>query len=299
MIILYTFKRLLQRYSGLCFMLFFITGSTTVVADSSLPADSSSSARVATFLPVTYLLTQSLLQDTAIKVDYLPSKRYPLSRIRYWLEQKLPQDIAQLPTYTAVVEIASVWPEGEAYPTLRQSNIRIVPIDAAVQLKPEGARISRQQGANTLDYFWLNSANLKVMQSIIAEDLIRLWPEQQAAIERNLQRNLNAMTRYAVAVDDLLWQQEIEGVCSDDRNLAPLLNSLSLPVLSDMVNDMMAQSGNDVAIADADFNCLWISDKPSKGEQTQATWFINSLDRPYNGSLEQWLSLNLQQLKHK
>jgi hypothetical protein len=295
MITPYTIKRRLQRYSGLSLILFFVMGSAAVVADSPSPAHSP--ARVATFLPVTHLLTQSLLQDTTVEVDYLPSKRYPLSRIRYWLEQKLPQDIAQLPTYTAVIEIASVWPEGEAYPTLRQSNIRIVPIDAAVQLKPEGARVSRQQSADTLDYFWLNSANLKVMLSIIAEDLLRLWPEQQAIIERNLQRNLNGVTRYAVAVDDLLWQQEIEGVCSDDRNLTPLLNSLSLPILSDMVSDV--QSGNDEAKADADFNCLWISDKPSKGEQAQATWLINSLDRPYNGSLEQWLSLNLQQLRNK
>lgn len=288
------------KLSGLA-MLGFLTLSLTApqgaIADSTFQKEaahkvSTDSARIATTLPVTWLLTRSLTRGTELQTDYLPAKRYPVKRIGYWVQKKLPAKVRDLPDYTAIINVASVWPGMQVYPTLRTQNIRIIPVDAAVQLKPEGARVSRQKTAEdskVLDYFWLNPANLKVMNNIIAEDLTRLWPQYQAQIVQNQQTNDQHISQFSLALDDTLWQQEWDGLCSAQKELNPVLYSLSLPVL------------NEADVTEGGMNCLWLSDQTSKASvadnKGQPLWQINSLNKLYSGSLEEWLNTNLESLR--
>ena len=262
---------------------------------NSRKAQQASGARVATALPVTYLITQSLLANTPVAVDYLPAKRYPVSRLPYWLNKKLPLKQDQLPQYSGLVTVASVWPQLTLYPQLRQQNIRIVPVDAAVQLKPQGAKVSLVADKDRADqhYFWLAPDNLKVMNRIIAEDLSLLWPDHGQQIRRNEQSNDQSISRFQLDLDDKLWQQEWDGLCSIQEELKPLLLSLSLPVLGDSATDSTELEG---------MRCLWITDKKPKAEQsaTQQSsaqqWTLNSLNRYYGKDLNSWLQSNLKQL---
>lgn len=253
----------------------------------AVAANQQNQAHIATTLPVTDLLARALLQETPIQTDYLPAKRYPVKRIGYWLQKKLPEKASGLPQYTAVINVASVWPALRVYPTLRSHNIRIVPVDAAIQLKPEGARVSRQQSAESgLDYFWLSPANLKVMNRIIAEDLVRLWPNYQSQITRNQQNNDQAISQFALQLDDMLWQQQWDGLCTTQPELNPLLYTLSLPVLDAEEND-------------SSMRCLWLSDKSGQSDTAhpKTRWQLNSLNKVYSGSFEHWLKANLDALK--
>lgn len=281
---------------------------------SQIPSDRQ---RIATTLPITYLLTQALIQETNLQVDYLPTKRYPVNRIGYWLQKKLPQKLEQLPQYSALITVASVWPELEVYPTLRQSNIRIVPIDAAFQLKPGGARINQQtfslkQGDKASDYFWLNPTNLKVMNNIIAEDLIRLWPQYRQSIQRNQSHNEKQISLFALDLDDALWQQGWEAICSQQPELNPLLYALSLPVLEFAKEnpDRKESSGSKERDREGDKNsenigdkqsdnCLWVTDQNVKNQDSKAKtiWTLNSLKKMTTSNFQQWLEDNLVSLK--
>ena len=258
--------------------------------------------RVATTLPVTHLITQSLLANTPVTVDYLPAKRYPVSRLSYWINQKLPQQINQLPHYAASITVASVWPQHNVYPQLRQQNIRIVPVDAAMQLKPQGAKVSltAKQGTEQ-DYFWLAPDNLKVMNRIIAEDLSLLWPDYSSQIRRNEHDNDQSISRFQLALDDTLWQQEWEGLCSTQEELKPLLLSLSLPVLA-VPGDSTIDSPTMDSSAVNGMRCLWVTDEKPKTVPSAETpsistqWTLNSLKRYYDKDLNGWLQHNLEQL---
>lgn len=289
----------------------FLGWTPSVFAQQSHSAQEKS-PRVATTLPVTYLITRSLLANTPMTVDYLPAKRYPVSRLSYWINQKLPQQISQLPHYAASITVASVWPQHNFYPQLRQQNIRIVPVDAAMQLKPQGAKVSltARQGTEQ-DYFWLAPDNLKVMNRIIAEDLSLLWPDYSSQIRRNEHDNDQSISRFQLALDDTLWQQEWEGLCSKQEELKPLLLSLSLPVIavagdSTIDSPTMDSSALDGSAIDNPavngMRCLWVTDEKSKTEPSAETpsispqWTLNSLKRYYDKDLNSWLQHNLEQL---
>ncbi len=285
------FHRRMQSYLPSLLVLVLVLGtlllvlSRTAAAAPDSPADEPEPESLATVLPVAHLLSQSLLAGTGVQVDYLPAKRYPVSRIRYWIDKKLTGELADLPRYRAVVETASIWPEGSVYSNLRQRNIAVIPVDMAIQLKPDGARISRAEGESALDFFWLNPANLKVMVSILAEDFSRIWPEHQPLIQQNQQRAVEQITGFALKLDDMLWQQGWDGVCSDNSALHPMLQSLSLPMLAEDKTD------------DLDgFRCLWI-EEGKKASAEPNLWVVNGLNRFESGSLSDWLEANLNKLQ--
>ena len=250
-------------------------------------SETGQAGNLATVLPVAHLLSRALLADTGVQVDYLPSKRYPVSRIGYWIDKKLPEELSGLPPYQAVAEVASIWPQGAVYPALRQRNIGVIPVDFAVQIKPAGARISRSADEAALDFFWLNSANLKVMTVILADDFSRIWPQHQAVIQRNQQQALNAITAYALKLDETLWQQGWDGVCGEDEALQPMLQSLSLPLLAkDKTEDLTG------------FRCLWIEEgKKQDADKAKDTWTLNGLNRFEKANLTLWLEDNLKRLE--
>lgn len=269
-------------------ILVLMTGSASLLVSRDLQAaDSMPDAEetVATVLPVAHLLSRTLLADTGVGVDYLPARRYPVGRIGYWIDKKLPAALPDLPIYRSVVEIASRWPQGAVYPALRQRHIGIIPVDLAQQIKPDGARVSRSAGEQPLDLFWLNTANLKVMLTILAEDLSRIWPQHQATIQRNQQEALAAITGFALQLDETLWQQAWEGVCSEDSALQPMLQSLSLPQLRPEENN-----------GDLSARCLEI-EEGRKPAAEAGIWTLNGLNRYYPGTLTEWLQQNLAALQ--
>ena len=284
----------IQRHLPSVLLAVLVLGSASLLmsrqswaAEARTLTQTEQTENLATVLPIAHLLSRALLADTGVQVDYLPSKRYPVSRIGYWIDKKLPEELSALPAYQAVAEVASVWPQGAVYPTLRQRNIGVIPVDFAVQIKPAGARISRSADEQALDFFWLNSANLKVMTAILAEDFARIWPQHQAVIQRNQQQALSAITDYALKLDEQLWQQGWDGVCSDDQVLRPMLQSLSLPLLAE--NKAEDLTG---------FRCLWIEEgKKQDADKAKDIWTLNGLNRFEKTSLILWLEDNLTRLE--
>jgi hypothetical protein len=210
------------------------------------------SASVVTVAPITFALSQSLLQSTDIETLYLPPERLPMNRIAGWLARA---DQASLPVADAVLTIESVVPALSLYPLLRQSSIRTIPIDAAYELSPGGAKVSLRPETDE-DFFWLDSNNLTVMVNISARDLSRVWPESAANIEeqrRKLQREIQKMT---FAVDQLLLEQDISTLAVTDQRLLPLAMSLSLPLVEAEQADLLLS----LSQQESDRQKIWVVD---------------------------------------
>ncbi|EXJ09588.1 MULTISPECIES: hypothetical protein [Nitrincola] len=212
----------------------------------------SQSASVVTVAPITFALSESLLQSTDIETLYLPPERLPMNRIAGWLARA---DQASLPVADAVLTIESVVPTLSLYPVLRQSSIRTIPIDAAYELSPGGAKVSLRPEADE-DFFWLDSNNLTVMVNISARDLSRVWPESAGSIEeqrRKLQREIQKMT---LAVDQLLLEQDVSRLAVTDDRLLPLAMSLSLPIVERDEADLVLSLSHQ----ESDHQMIWVVD---------------------------------------
>ncbi|TPE54083.1 hypothetical protein FJM67_05570 [Maribrevibacterium harenarium] len=181
---------------------------------------------VATVSPIAHSMSQALLADTDIKVDYLPPTRLPLNRVASWLDKNRTEPVD---SYDAYVTMRSLRPELDFYPTLRVSNIRIVPIDMAVALIPGGEQVARQDNA---DYFWLNPSNALMMLGILKRDFIALWPEQKQRIEDNYRHTADGLRQLLLSLDEQLLQRGYEGIVLTQEELSPLSQSLMLPTLA-------------------------------------------------------------------
>ncbi len=171
---------------------------------------------VITHLPATYFIAEQLLQGTEHSAQYLPPARYTMARIPNWFNSRVSNEQAQqwATQADALIHFASIWPVDPLYPLLRQYNIRLVAIDGADPQHPNaiGVALRLNEAGKSSPFVWLNLNNLKTMSTLISRDLQALYPQQQAMIQQNQQRLLQAIARMELANNDWLFEQDVEQV---------------------------------------------------------------------------------------
>ena len=177
--------------------------------------------KVATVSPISYTLSKTLVQGTGIEVSYLPPTRLPFNRIASWLRKNSTQ---RFDAFDAFVGISEIKPELDLFPSLRQSNIRIVDIDIANAIMPNGEKVVL---ADNSQYFWLNSNNLLVMLGILKRDFSALWPQYADKFNQNYQTTAAGIRQINLQLDELLMANDIAFVVPKNTRLLPFVNSLA------------------------------------------------------------------------
>ena len=130
---------------------------------------------VATVIPVIESMARQLVKNTPISISFLPPPNYSIKRVPGWLKR---QSTVHHSSVDAVVGISAVWPAVDVYPSLREKNIHVIPVDLAHALRPGGERVSVVNlDSERLGYFWLNPSNALLMLGVMSRDLSRIWPE--------------------------------------------------------------------------------------------------------------------------
>ena len=155
---------------------------------------------VLTALPATYSISYALAQGTSIRVENVPERGRRMNALPNLLNQRADQFTEQFAEADAVVTIGKLWNEDPLFVAVRSANVRVVDIDAtkpwsttlegiSVALEPRQdvpwAEADRGERSPSL-YFWLSPANGARMAEIIANDFMRLSPQDRPILERNL-----------------------------------------------------------------------------------------------------------------
>ncbi|SHH72884.1 metal ABC transporter solute-binding protein, Zn/Mn family [Ferrimonas marina] len=170
---------------------------------------------VLTGLPVNYMLASQLLEGTDAEVKYLPPSRYGMHRMANWLDGQGQQTVQSAASEAdAVITLAAAWPQDPLFRYARAHNIRLVEIDASQTIGPRAQSVAVLPGNNgqPSPYVWLNPANLAQMNTIVAMDLQRLWPQHQATIRANRAKLNQAILSMQQRQAMQLMEAEIDSV---------------------------------------------------------------------------------------
>lgn len=185
-----------------CGFLAVLGFSTLLIAGTAFANER---AVVLTSVPAPYSITSQLAKGTTLDVRNIPQKGRIIFSVKQYLNRykKTLKDVFS--KADAVVTMGKLWKRDPLYPAVRDVNIRVVNIDATrpssstmtgVSVVDEPARaqvwtsVTGRRGTvrRPSVYCWLSLANGSRMAELIAEDLIRLYPEQQGTIKSNLVR---------------------------------------------------------------------------------------------------------------
>ena len=146
------------------------------------------SVRVLAAHPVVHAITGHLALNTGIAVELAVPDNLPPTRHSAYFSGRGAGQLNRLAgSADAVVTLRSAWPEDPLYPHARRNNIRIVEIDAArpVDGGLPGVALHRDAAVDG-QYSWMDPTNLGRMADIVAHDLQRLAPRDEATIAENL-----------------------------------------------------------------------------------------------------------------
>ncbi|QIZ77074.1 metal ABC transporter solute-binding protein, Zn/Mn family [Ferrimonas lipolytica] len=225
---------------------------------------------VVTHLPVNQYLTEQLLQETEHNVEYLPPKRYNLSRLENWFASKAkPEQIEQWAKADALVHLNSLWPKDPLYPLLRQYNVRIIAIDSADPQHPKATKVAVRSNKNgsISPFVWLNPNNLKTMSTIISRDLSALYPAHAVTISRNQQALLKAIAKMEQRNQDWLFDNEVEEVIVVGDKLADFVygyNLFAVGHFSASIDQWQAQQWQQLAQLHDEGVTLLVAKQPTK-----------------------------------
>ncbi|EKM28525.1 periplasmic solute binding family protein, partial [Vibrio harveyi] len=145
---------------------------------------------IITSTPVTYMLSEQLMQGTGIETSYLPPKRYGVERLVNWFASKGQQQAIKAgQEATVAITLGAIWHQDPTFVYARQGNIRLIEIDASQAISPRapGVAALTLDNGDTSKYAWMNPTNLIRMAAIVGEDLQKVYPQYQAQIEKNQQ----------------------------------------------------------------------------------------------------------------
>ena len=155
---------------------------------------------VLTALPATYSISYALAEGTSIRVENVPERGRRMNALPNLLHQRADQFTEQFAEADAVVTMGKLWSEDPLFVAVRSANVRVVDIDAtkpwsttlegiSVALEPRQdvpwVEADQNERSPSL-FFWLSPANGARMAEIIANDFMRLAPEERPVLERNL-----------------------------------------------------------------------------------------------------------------
>ena len=184
---------------------------------------------VITSIQPLYSLTSYLTKGTDIKV-YTPfgsdiSMTMSKESIR---EEGFDLSIAK--KAQAVVDIAKVWPEDVIYGKARMNKINIVEIDASHPYDEKMTTLffSDYSNGKVNPYIWTGSKNLVRMVNIIGRDLIRLYPQNKAKIEKNITKFTADLLKIENEANEKLLAVGEAEVISLSENLQYFLNDINI-----------------------------------------------------------------------
>ena len=184
---------------------------------------------VITSIQPLYSLTSYLTKGTDIKV-YTPfgsdiSMTMSKEAIR---EEGFDLSIAK--KAQAVVDIAKIWPEDVIYGKARMNKINIVEIDASHPYDEKMTTLffSDYSNGKVNPYIWTGSKNLVRMVNIIARDLIKLYPQNKAKIEKNITKFTADLLKIENEANEKLLAVGEAEVISLSENLQYFLNDMNI-----------------------------------------------------------------------
>lgn len=184
---------------------------------------------VITSIQPLYSLTSYLTKGTDIKV-YTPFG----SDISMTMSKEAIREegfnLAVAKKAQAVVDIARIWPEDVIYGKARMNKINIVEIDASHPYDEKMTTLffSDYSNGKVNPYIWTGSKNLVRMANIIARDLIRLYPNNKAKIEKNITKFTADLLKIENEANEKLLTVGEAEVISLSENLQYFLNDMNI-----------------------------------------------------------------------
>ena len=241
---------------------------------------------VITSIQPLYSLTSYLTKGTDIKV-YTPFGSDTSMTMSKEAIREEGFDLSVAKKAQAVVDIAKVWPEDVIYGKARMNKINIVEIDASYPYDEKMTTIffSDYSNGNVNPYIWTGSKNLVRMVNIISRDLIRLYPQNKAKIEKNVNKFTNDLLKLENEANEKLLSVDNTSVISLSENLQYFLNDMNIyaeyvdydSVTAENIANLVRDKGIKVVISDR-----WLKKNVIKALKDAGGEFviINTLDIP-------------------
>ena len=241
---------------------------------------------VITSIQPLYSLTSYLTKGTDIKV-YTPFGSDTSMTMSKEAIREEGFDLSVAKKAQAVVDIAKVWPEDVIYGKARMNKINIVEIDASYPYDEKMTTIffSDYSNGNVNPYIWTGSKNLVRMVNIISRDLIRLYPQNKAKIEKNVNKFTNDLLKIENEANEKLLSVDNTSVISLSENLQYFLNDMNIyaeyvdydSITAENIADLVRDKGIKVVISDR-----WLKKNVIKALKDAGGEFviINTLDIP-------------------
>ena len=241
---------------------------------------------VITSIQPLYSLTSYLTKGTDIKV-YTPFGSDISMTMSKEAIREEGFDLSVAKKAQAVVDIAKVWSEDVIYGKARMNKINIVEIDASYPYDEKMTTIffSDYSNGNVNPYIWTGSKNLVRMVNIISRDLIRLYPQNKAKIEKNVNKFTNDLLKLENEANEKLLSVDNPSVISLSENLQYFLNDMNIfaeyvdydSVTEENIANLVRDKGTKVVISDR-----WLKKNVIKALKDAGGEFviINTLDIP-------------------
>lgn len=241
---------------------------------------------VITSIQPLYSLTSYLTKGTDIKV-YIPFGSDISMTMSKEAIREEGFDLSVAKKAQAVVDIAKVWPEDVIYGKARMNKINIVEIDASYPYDEKMTTIffSDYSNGEVNPYIWTGSKNLVRMVNIISRDLIRLYPQNKAKIEKNVNKFTNDLLKLENEANEKLLSVDNASVISLSENLQYFLNDMNIyaeyvdydSVTAENIANLVRDKGIKVVISDR-----WLKKNVIKALKDAGGEFviINTLDIP-------------------
>ena len=241
---------------------------------------------VITSIQPLYSLTSYLTKGTDIKV-YTPFGSDISMTMSKEAIREEGFDLSVAKKAQAVVDIAKVWSEDVIYGKARMNKINIVEIDASYPYDEKMTTIffSDYSNGEVNPYIWTGSKNLVRMVNIISRDLIRLYPQNKAKIEKNVNKFTNDLLKLENEANEKLLSVDNPSVISLSENLQYFLNDMNIyaeyvdydSITAENVANLIKDKGIKVIISDR-----WLKKNVIKALKDAGGEFviINTLDIP-------------------
>jgi len=241
---------------------------------------------VITSIQPLYSLTSYLTKGTDIKV-YTPFGSDISMTMSKEAIREEGFDLSVAKKAQAVVDIAKVWSEDVIYGKARMNKINIVEIDASYPYDEKMTTIffSDYSNGKVNPYIWTGSKNLVRMVNIISRDLIRLYPQNKAKIEKNVNKFTNDLLKIENEANEKLLSVDNASVISLSENLQYFLNDMNIyaeyvdydSVTAENIANLVRDKGIKVVISDR-----WLKKNVIKALKDAGGEFviINTLDIP-------------------
>ena len=241
---------------------------------------------VITSIQPLYSLTSYLTKGTDIKV-YTPFGSDTSMTMSKEAIREEGFDLSVAKKAQAVVDIAKVWSEDVIYGKARMNKINIVEIDASYPYDEKMTTIffSDYSNGEVNPYIWTGSKNLVRMVNIISRDLIRLYPQNKAKIEKNVNKFTNDLLKLENEANEKLLSVDNPSVISLSENLQYFLNDMNIyaeyvdydSVTEENIANLVRDKGTKVVISDR-----WLKKNVIKALKDAGGEFviINTLDIP-------------------